>query len=106
MPYVIRDAAGRINGLADQCPDAHAEELTLSDPEVQAFLRAARAQLSTSDTETIRVIEDLIDVLIQKELILLTDLPVAAQQKLSVRQRMRSELNELDNLMVGEDDIL
>lgn len=106
MPYIIRDDRGRIVGLADNRPDEHAEELLLSDPEVQTFLRAARAQLSSSDTETIRVIEDLIDVLIQKKLILLTDLPVAAQQKLSERQRMRSELNALDNLMVGEDDIL
>ncbi|MGB5338645.1 MAG: hypothetical protein WBO06_06080 [Gammaproteobacteria bacterium] len=106
MPYVIRDADGRIVGLADQSPAGPAEEMTLSDPEVQAFLRAARAQLSSSDAETIRVIEDLVDVLIQKKLILPTDLPVAAQQKLSERQRMRSELNVLDNLMVGEDDIL
>jgi hypothetical protein len=106
MPYIIRDDRGQIVGLADNRPDERAEELLLSDPEVQTFLRAARAQLSSSDTETIRVIEDLIDVLIQKKLILLTDLPVAAQQKLSERQRMRSELNALDNLMVGEDDIL
>lgn len=106
MPYVIRDAGGRIVGLADQSTDERAEELALSDGEVQAFLRAARAQLSSSDTETIRVIEDLVDVLIRKELILPTDLPVAAQQKISERQRMRSELNVLDNLMVGEDDIL
>jgi len=36
----------------------------------------------------------------------LTDLPDAAQQELSERQRMRSELNDLGNLMVDEEDIL
>ena len=106
MPYVIRDSDGRIVGLAEHSDTATGEDLSLSDPEVQAFLMAARARLSSSDSETIRVIEDLVDVLIKKELILLTDLPDAAQHKLSWRQRMRSELGVLDNLMVDEDDIL
>lgn len=83
-----------------------AEQLELSHPEVRAFLEEAKDQLSSSDTETIRVIEDLVDLLIQKKLILLTDLPIAAQEKLSERQRMRSELNVLGNLMVDEEDIL
>ena len=73
---------------------------------MQAFLDAAKNQLSSSDTETIREIEDLVSVLIAKKVILLTDLPDAAQQKLSERQRMRSELNDLGNLMVDEEDIL
>lgn len=78
----------------------------MSHPDVQAFLDAAKNQLSSSDTETIREIEDLVSVLIAKKVILLTDLPDAAQQKLSERQRMRSELNDLGNLMVDEEDIL
>jgi hypothetical protein len=52
------------------------------------------------------VIEDLVDALIQKKLILLTDLPQAARQKLTERQRIRSELNVLGNLMVDEEDVL
>ena len=106
MPNVIRDTDGQIIGLAEHSPESPGEELSLSDPEVQAFLHAARKQLSTSDSETIRVIEDLVDVLIKKGLILLTDLPDAARHKLSWRQQMRSDLNVLDNLMVDEDDIL
>ena len=106
MPYVIRDTNGRVTGLSEESLGVESEQLDLSNPEVQAFLEAAKDQLSSSDTETIRVIEDLVDLLIQKKLILLTDLPLAARQKLSERQRMRSELNVLDNLMVDEDDIL
>ena len=106
MPNVIRDTDGRIIGLAEQSPESSGEELSLSDPEVQAFLHAARKQLSTSDSQTIRVIEDLVDVLIKKGVILPTDLPDAARHKLSWRQQMRSDLNVLDNLMVDEDDIL
>jgi 5S rRNA maturation endonuclease (ribonuclease M5) len=106
MPHIIRNPNGNIIGLSDEDHDGTGEELSLSHPDVQAFLDAARNQLSSSDTETIRVIEDIVDVLIQKKVILLTDLPEAAQQKLSERQRMRSELNDLGNLMVDEADIL
>ena len=106
MPYVYRNPDRKIIGLSDEAPNAGAEELELSDPEVQEFLQHAKNELSLSDADTIRVIEDLVDVLIQKKLILLTDLPVPAQQKLTERQRIRNELNVLDNLMVDEGDIL
>ncbi len=106
MPYVYRNSDGRIIGLSDEAPSGREEELDLADPEVLEFLQNAKNELSSSDSDTIRVIEDLVDVLIQKKLILLTDLPVPAQQKLTERQRMRNELNVLDNLMVDEEDIL
>jgi hypothetical protein len=106
MPYVLRNTNGKIIGLSEKREHEGDEELSLSHPDVTAFLEAAKHQLSSSDTETIRVIEDLLDVLIEKKLLLLTDLPAAAQQKLSERQRMRSELNVLGNLMVDEEDIL
>jgi hypothetical protein len=106
MPYVIRNPAGAIIGLADTAQNSGDEELALDHPEVQSFLEMAKEQLLSSDSETIRVIEDLVDALIQKKLILLTDLPLAAQQKLNERQRIRSELNVLENLVVEEEDIL
>ena len=106
MPYVYRNSDHRIIGLSDEAPAGNGEELDLSDPEVLEFLQNAKNELSSSDSDTIRVIEDLIDVLIRKKLILLTDLPVPAQQKLSERRRMRNDLNVLDNLMVDEEDIL
>jgi hypothetical protein len=106
MPYIVRDKNGRITGLSEESQGAESEQLDLSHPEVEAFLEAAKDQLSSSDTETIRVIEDLVDLLIQKKVIVLTDLPLAARRKLSERQRMRSELNVLGNLMVDEEDIL
>ena len=106
MPYVYRNSEGRIISLSDEAQTVNGEELDLSDPEVLEFLQNAKNELSSSDSDTIRVIEDLIDVLIRKKLILLTDLPVPAQQKLTERQRMRNELNVLDNLMVDEEDIL
>ena len=106
MPYIFRDSSGRIIGLSDEVPDGRAERQDMSDPEVLEFLQRAKNELSSSDVDTIRVIEDLVDVLIQKKIILLTDLPVPAQQKLTERQKIRNELNVLDNLMVDEEDIL
>jgi hypothetical protein len=106
MPYVKRNAAGEITGLLDRPADGGAEELSLDSEEIQAFLGQARQRLSQSDVETIRVIEDVVDVLIRKKLLLLTDLPQAAQKKLLERQRMRSELGALGNLVIDEEGIL
>jgi len=48
----------------------------------------------------------LIEVLVDRRLIMLTDLPAAAQQKIINRQSTRQTLNRLDNMMVDADDIL
>jgi len=79
MPYITRDSDGRINGLSEEGDASLGEKLELTDPAVQEYLEGARNQLSSTDADTIRVIEDLVDVLIQKKLILLTDLPAPAQ---------------------------
>ena len=106
MAYVKRNPQGRIIGLSVEPQESGGEQLDPGHPEVKAFLESARDHLSSSDSETIRVIEDLVDVLIRKKLLLLTDLPQAAQQKLMNRQRIRNELCVLGNLMVDKEDIL
>ena len=106
MPYIKRNSSGRIIGISGQAESGADEELDLENLEIQAYLEMARDQLLSSDTETIRVIEDLVDLLIEKKLILLTDLPPAAQKKLSERHRMRGDLGVLGNLVVDEEDIL
>ena len=58
-----------------------------------------------SDLDTIRVFEDLADVLINKRIVVLTDFPAAAQEKLMRRKRLRSSLSPItDALAVPEDD--
>ena len=106
MAYTKRNSSGRIIGISDLAESGDDEELDLENPEIHAYLVKARSQLLSSDTETIRVIEDLVDLLIEKKLILLTDLPPAAQKKLSERQRIRDDLGVVENLMVDEEDIL
>jgi len=106
MPYIKRNSSGRIIGISDQAESGAAEELDVENPEVRTYLELARNQLLSSDTETIRVIEDLVDLLIEKKLILFSDLPQAAQKKLSKRQTMRGDIGVLENLIVDEEDIL
>lgn len=58
--------------------------------------------LNQSDADFIRVLEDLIDVLLDKHILLLTDLPEAAQQKLLKRKKMRAK--HIQSILSEEDD--
>ncbi len=53
----------------------------------------------------VRVLEDLITVLIDKRIIMLTDLPNAAQQKLAHRYDLRSRLADLGGIIAEQEDI-
>lgn len=66
-----------------------------------------KRQLSSSDSELIRVLEDLIDVLISNGTIRLTDLPPKALEKLTLRKQARKKLNKsLDLIDEDEDSII
>ena len=103
MPYVRRTDDGQIIALF-QTPETDGQEfLPTNAPEIAAFLgESSEARLfSKSDEDLIRVLEDLIDVLISKNVFRLTDLPGPAQEKLLSRKRLRQQLSRhhLDNLL-------
>ena len=81
-------------------PDAH--------PDVRAFLGAgAPAQgenFASLDADFIRVIEDVIDALISKNVINITDLPVEAQTKLFGRKGYRERAAKDALKLFGDDD--
>jgi len=52
----------------------------------------ARLELQSSDTAMVRVLEDLVDVLVAKDVIRLTDLPADARQRLLRRKAARGKL--------------
>jgi len=112
MPYVTRDAEGRISGVFDQPESAASELVRADDPELSRFLieqglvspEAAKEVLAESDLKMIRLVDDLIDLLIEKNVIRFTDLPPAAGEKYLQRQVARKRLQT--DLVVGEDDIL
>lgn len=91
MLYVQRDENGKITGLTVN-PGENTEEASLTDQDVSEFLTA-------SDPDMIRVLEDLIQVLINKNLITFEDLPETAQLKLLYRKNTRSFLEH-----ASEDD--
>jgi FMN phosphatase YigB (HAD superfamily) len=93
MPYVLRNAHGEIQTLHREALTG-AEFIAVDDPQLQAWLRgdAAAAQAPTFaslDAGLVRVLEDLVDVLIARNVICVTDLPVEAQQKLFERKGFR-----------------
>lgn len=96
MLYVQRDANGKIIGLTLAKGDS-GEEASLTDPDVRQFL-------TESDVEMARVLEDLIDVLVGKNLISITDLPESAQLKLLYRKNTRSFLEAADKGSLLNDD--
>ena len=110
MPYVARDNVGQITAVSDRPTDIAYDSVPPNDPELRAFMSDAgndhaREKLSASDLEMVRVIEDLVDVLIGKNLFNFTDLPRVAQKKLLNRRQLRRNLSVLTNLVGDADDI-
>jgi hypothetical protein len=64
-----------------------------------------KANLDSSDLELIRVIEDLVELLIAKGVINITELPISAREKLSLRRGLRSRISELSHLIEGKDPL-
>lgn len=113
MPFVKRDQDGKVVALFREKEAEATEYLPPHHAEIRAFVEAAEfgrqveAEFFRSDQSMIRVYEDLLDVLIEKKAIMLTDLPVPAQQKLLGRKRLRNELTKIGEILSDEtDDIL
>ncbi len=66
---------------------------------------AATGEFNHLDADFIRVVEDLIDVLIQKGVLRVTDLPVGAQRKLAARKHLRGRLSGALDLLDRHDGL-
>ena len=107
MPYVKRDQEGRITTVNLEFGDGF-EELPASSPELLEFMHRMGLEQSTlqqSDMRLVRVLEDLIDLLIDRDVIRFTDLPLPAQEKLMERRSMRQSLGAL-NLLGGANETI
>ena len=96
MPYVRRNAAGVIDSLHRDRSGGAVEFLDDLHPEVQAFVGRAPADaedFGRLDADFVRVIEDVIDTLIVKNIINITDLPGEAQAKLFARKTFRERVS-------------
>ena len=96
MPYVVRNAEGQIESLHLLQTQAAADFLDDRDPEVLAFIGVAEdgGQFSRLDAHFVRVIEDLVDVLLSKNILTITELPAEAQAKLFARKSFREKASK------------
>jgi len=112
MAYIARNQGGEITAIYETEKPGAQEYLPIDSPEITAFINQSendsdlKTVLSSSDVELVRVLEDLVTTLINKKVILFTDLPVAAQEKLTSREQIRGHLHSLDNLMSDDEGIL
>lgn len=107
MLCVERDQKGAIIALRRGEAACGLEPVSLLDEEVVDFLRlngeiaSLGHLLMHSDASVVRVLEDLIDLLIAKQIILFTELPQDAQAKLQGRKQLRAQLSD-DQLTVND----
>ena len=94
MIYARRDDQGHITAISLVQDAEHPEAIAEDSAELAAF-HAATGEFLRSDLALARVLEDLMEVLIDKAVIRFTDLPIAAQDKLLTRQAMRRGVNLL-----------
>ena len=97
MPYVRRNADRQVESLHRERTTAADEFLPDDDPEVQAFVgnpEHRQRDFSRLDAEFVRVLEDVIDTLIVKNVLNITDLPEQAQAKLFARKSFRERVSK------------
>ena len=106
MPFIRRNASGVVDSL-HRHDEGGLEFLSDEHPDVRAFLGAAAPShdqnFATLDADFIRVIEDVIDTLISKNVINITDLPVEAQTKLFGRKGYRERASKEALKLFGDE---
>ena len=116
MPYAERNDTGEVISLHQFPRNSDNEYLEPSDPEVISFLQHSSHQsslglqetdliqaLTTSDREIARVTEDLITLLVEKKVIIFTELPEAVQRQLLEREKLRAVLNGDGNELLDDE---
>ncbi len=112
MPYIKRNSDGSIVSLSHVSDEFHQEQISATSNEIVEYLskqkemELSKSALAESDKDIARVTEDLINLLISKNIILFTELPQAVQEKLLGREKLRSSLNGvMDNFLDDDESI-
>jgi hypothetical protein len=106
--YINRNDKGHITLVSREVTPDCREFLPADSPELLAFLsegetNPGQAHFQASDLAFVRVLEDVIELLMDKGVISFTELPEAAQQKVMERQTLRRRLSGL-SLVGGHDE--
>lgn len=111
MPYVSRNKKNEIVELHDSVIKKEDQWVDGSDQEVVEFLKKVERTdqfkriLVNTDPGMVRVVEDLIDLLMEKQVLTYTELPEAVQSKLVTRKQLRKDMNSLQGLISDDDTI-
>ncbi|MFT7371648.1 MAG: hypothetical protein ACI9T9_000324 [Oleiphilaceae bacterium] len=119
MPYVVRQTGGIIKAIFNEATAESKEYLPANHPEIIEFMGAdtliakeyqreanVRVALKDSDAEIARVTEDLVRLLVKKNVILFTELPEIVQEKLISRENLRTKLNAPKHTIISDDETL
>lgn len=108
MPFVLKDNSGKVvaTSLIEQQGEGW-QKIEAHDADYILFLEEtlrASEPFRESDISLARVLEDLITLLIERDVIRFTDFPRAAQKRLNERQELRHS-NRLHGLLDDSKDI-
>ncbi len=110
MAYLERDSDGNIVAIVRE---TDAEKKELVDPtskEVVEFLYGdsgvenIQDSWIAADLSLARVVEDLVDIMIKKDMLKITDFPITAQQKLISRRGKRMDYGYLTELFPEDEE--
>ncbi len=102
MLYGLKDDSGALVAIGEQQVSSYWQVIDENAEETKQFLQrqgqdSETQALQSSDMQFIRVLDDVIELLIEKQMIQFTELPQPAQDKLLKRRWYRQRLK-------GEDD--
>ncbi len=110
MIYVERNEQGNITSLSLTSSTTN-EEISVGSPELIEFIKHApncdeltSLVLNRLDLDMVRVIEDLLDIMIDRDLLRFTDLPIPVQDKLMFKRKIRNLNNE--NSILQEEELI
>ena len=106
MPYIKRNNAGEITAVSEEALPDFVLATDQDVDEISDFgielVGKDEAELLKTDLEFVRVLEDVIELLMVKNLIQFTELPDASQAKMLKRKKLRGGLGGKLDLLDDE----
>ncbi len=109
MLFVKKDTKGNIEAISRKAEAGFEPCTPETRREVQKFIddqgdqAAPKDALLASDNELARVTEDLIHLLINKQLIMFTELPEPVQKKILAREKLRAKLGDSGGTLMDDE---
>lgn len=104
MPFVLRDPDGKVSRVSARALHG-GEVLPYDHRDLQEFLKNngqdpkkiedALSELRRTDMEMSRAVEDVVMALLKKNVLKLTDLPKAVQERMALRVKLRVMIQEV-----------